>query len=179
MRPCSPVASYTPSHAQAHSWMQCTWQRHTSLPGAFLSWVLCAHQAPSREQPAAMATQNQSTHAATGTPGRPQSLAALPAADSHLPLWLLPIPLKRQPCVRKPATHPTATVLGMGRRHGHRYEQASSGKSLTMHSQSNPVSKLSFYSFHPHFVLGSKKGRREEICLDGNLHAASVYILCS
>lgn len=127
-----------------------------------------------------MATQNQSTQAATGVPGGPQSLAALPAADSHLPPRpLLPIPRSASHvCTNLPARL-AATVLGMGRRHGCRYQQGSGEKSFTTHSQSSPVSELSFYSFYPHFVLGSRKGRREETCLDGNLHAASVYTLCS
>lgn len=138
--------------------MQSTRQRHTSPSGAFPSWTLGAHRA-------AMATRDRSTGMVTGTPGRPRSLAALPAAHSRLP------PPPPAMCAQ---TCPHAS-LGTGRRHGRRYEHANHGKSFTTHSQSNPASRLPFYSFHPHFVLGCRKGRREEACLDGNLSMQPVF----
>lgn len=48
----------------------------------------------------------------------------------------------------------------MGRRHGRRYEQASSGNSLTTQSQSNPVSKLTPFTPILFFVPRKGEGRK-------------------
>lgn len=160
-RPCSRRASYTPSHAQLTAGCRAP-GRGTHLPPVPFRAGSWAHTG--RRRPHATGAQGRSP-----APGRPRSLAALPAAHSRLP----PPPLAV--CAQ---TCPHAS-LGMGRRHGRRYGQASRGKSFTTHSQSNPVSRLPFYSFHPHFVLGSRKGRREEACLDGNPSVQPVFTHCA
>lgn len=107
--------------------MQCSRQRHTSLSGAFLSRVSCPHHAPpgsslqrwphrtgARTQPRAHQVGTGAwLHCLTLTPTVPYSrFSPSPRSTSH-------------ECTNLPA-HLAATVLGMGRRHGRRYEQASS-----------------------------------------------------
>lgn len=176
-RPCSPRASYTPSHAQAHSWMQHTWQRHTSLFSAFLSWVLCTHRTSGSSLQRWPHRTGAHTQSLAHQPGPAAWLLCL-LPDSHLPLRpLLPIPQKRQPCVHKPAHVSHCLCAGDGEE---TRPQVWTSKQWEFFNNTEPKqSSFQAYSFHPHFVLRSKKGRREETCSDGNLHAASVYTLCS